>query len=184
MSVRKRAGTEEPPTAHANPSGGITALDEALRVSGMTQSMANNESGSSGATIVDVVRRHQQDYISGSDKYIQHLAFPILIRRRGVTRSYSSPETYAPDAEAHRQAVIRDSGLAKLGFRTEAVVLLGPGVGCVRFHSLRLSNADVVLSAHAANYILTRSDNRWRISGILADDEPLHASVQIVDQQS
>lgn len=168
----------------ANPGGGAKALDEEAPDIAEERIMADNESDSSGAAVVDVVRRHQQDYISGSDRFIRYLAFPILIRRRGVTRSYSSPESYAPDAEAHRQTVIKETGLAKAGFRTEAVVLLGPNVGCVRFHSLRLSSADVVLSAHAANYILTKSDNRWRISGIFADDDPLHASVQVVDRQT
>jgi hypothetical protein len=142
--------------------------------------MANGQPDSNAA-IVDVVRRHNYDYISGSDGFIRYLAFPLLIKRKGVTRTYSLPESYVPDAETHRQSVIKDSGLVKAVFRIETVVFLGPDVGCVRFHSLRLSSSDVVLSAHAANHILTRSDNEWRISCIFADDAPLQTTVQNTD---
>ena len=136
---------------------------------------------SNGAEIVEVVRRHHREYINGSDGFLQYLAFPLLVRRRGVSRSYLSSESYAGDAKAHRQSVVSGTGLTKAGFRTEAVVSLGFDLACVRFHSLRLNNSGAVLSAHAANFIVTRCDNRWRISAIFADDNPLDASTQVVE---
>jgi hypothetical protein len=138
-----------------------------------TAFMTSESLEADSSEIVEVVRHHHRAYAGGSDEFLKLLAFPLLVRRRGITRCYLTPDSYSRDAAQHLQTVIRSGGVSSFALHAQAVILLGRDIGCVRFNSVRLNREGGVLSIHAASNVLIRDERGWRITANLADDDAL-----------